>query len=99
MSKKKNGETPEVLEEQTTPIEVGEEAVDEDQPVKKDKSTLISDLVELGRSKGKLTAQEIINKHLGKEQETWNGIHGQITAPNGTFERIFNNADEEDDDI
>ena len=30
-------------------------------PVKKDKATLISDLVELGRSKGKLTAQEIMD--------------------------------------
>lgn len=29
--------------------------------------------------------------------ETWNGIHAQITAPKGTFERIFNDADDEND--
>lgn len=32
-----------------------------------------------------------------QESETWNGYHGQITAPKGTFERIFNDADDEDD--
>ena len=29
--------------------------------------------------------------------ETWNGIHAQITAPKGTFERIFNDADDDND--
>lgn len=32
-----------------------------------------------------------------QEMETWNGIHAQITAPKGTFERIFNEADDEND--
>jgi transcription initiation factor IIE alpha subunit len=32
-----------------------------------------------------------------QETETWNGIHAQITAPKGTFERIFNDADDEND--
>ena len=32
-----------------------------------------------------------------QETETWNGIHGQITAPKGTFERIFNEADDDND--
>ena len=32
-----------------------------------------------------------------KETETWHGIHAQITAPNGTFERIFNDADDDYD--
>ena len=31
-----------------------------------------------------------------QETETWNGIHAQITAPKGTFERIFNDADDND---
>jgi len=32
-----------------------------------------------------------------EETETWNGIHAQITAPKGTFERIFNEADDDND--
>ena len=27
-----------------------------------------------------------------EESETWNGFHGQVTAPKGTFERIYNDA-------
>ena len=43
-------------------VDVAEEDIFAEQPpVKKDKATLISDLVELGRSKGKLTAQEIMD--------------------------------------
>jgi len=35
-----------------------------------------------------------------EKTETWNGIHAQITAPKGTFERIFNDAaDNNDSDI
>jgi hypothetical protein len=33
------------------------------------------------------------------DTETWNGIHAQITAPKGTFDRIFNDADDDDNDI
>jgi hypothetical protein len=32
-----------------------------------------------------------------EENETWNGIHAQITAPKGTFERIFNDAEDDTD--
>lgn len=32
-----------------------------------------------------------------QETETWNGYHAQITAPKGTFERIFNDADDDND--
>lgn len=32
-----------------------------------------------------------------QETETWNGIHGQIIAPKGTFERIFNDVDDDSD--
>lgn len=39
----------------------GKEAGDSGSPVKKDKKTLITDLIELGRSKGKLTTQEILD--------------------------------------
>ena len=30
------------------------------------------------------------------ETETWNGIHGQITAPKGTFKKIYEDAESED---
>ena len=46
-------------------------------------------------------AIEIINKYIAEgkpqENETWNGIHAQITAPKGTFDRIWNEAEEVDD--
>lgn len=34
-----------------------------------------------------------------KELEVWNGIHGQQIMPKGTFEKIYNETEEEDDDI
>lgn len=34
-----------------------------------------------------------------KELEVWNGIDGQLITPKGTFEKIYNDTDEEDDDI
>ena len=65
MAKKKvEAQSPEIVE---TPVVAENTAAEADDffgdapPVKKDKSTLISDLVELGRSKGKLTAQEIMD--------------------------------------
>lgn len=38
-----------------------------------------------------------IRKAESEEIETWNGIHAQITAPKGTFELIFNDADDDND--
>ena len=64
MAKKKKIEEPIVEQEVETSVEGAAEAdvfVDEERPIKKEKSTLITDLVELGRSKGKLTAQEIMD--------------------------------------
>lgn len=34
-----------------------------------------------------------------KELEAWNGMRGQLTMPKGSFEKIYNEAEEEDDDI
>lgn len=31
--------------------------------------------------------------------EVWNGMHGQIIALKGTFEKLFNDVDDEDADI
>ena len=40
----------------------------------------------------------IIDKYKESEEtETWNGMHGQITAPKGTFEKIFNDTEGGDD--
>ena len=47
---------------------------------------------------GLRTAIEIIDKHLSGK-ETWNGIHAQVTAPKGTFEKIYKECDTEDDGI
>ena len=32
------------------------------------------------------------------DTETWNGIHAQITAPKGTFDKLFEEAKESDED-
>ena len=34
-----------------------------------------------------------------KELEVWNGIHGQVVAPKGTFMKIYNEAKDDDCDI
>ena len=63
MSKKKaEDQISDIIE---TPVDAVDTAETEDffapPPAKKDKATLIADLVELGRNKGKLTAQEIMD--------------------------------------
>ena len=39
----------------------------------------------------------MVEPQESEETETWNGIHAQITAPKGTFERIFNDTDDDND--
>ena len=34
-----------------------------------------------------------------EDTETWDGFHGQITAPKGTFDRIYEEANDIDFDI
>lgn len=54
---------------------------------------------------GAVSCQQIVeaeavieaDEEENEETETWNGFHGQITAPKGTFERIFNDADDDND--
>ena len=46
---------------QTTRPEEAEDLLEEQPPVKKDKHTQLAELVEMGRAKGKLTAQEIMD--------------------------------------
>ena len=31
-----------------------------------------------------------------QESETWNGYHGQVTAPKGTFKKIWEDAESEE---
>ena len=54
---------------------------------------------------GAVSCQQIVeaeaiieaDEEENEETETWNGIHGQITAPKGTFEQIFNDTDDDND--
>ena len=41
----------------------------------------------------------VVEPQESGETETWNGIHAQITAPKGTFDKIFNDTEEDIDDI
>ena len=80
MSNKKEM-TPEMLEEQADLLLAeAEETV----PVKKDKATVVADLVELGRSKGKLTAQEIMDamELFDFDPEQMDKLYEQLEAHN-----------------
>jgi len=93
MSKKKENtaqEKEDILEPETTEELQPEEAAEADDlllPVKKDKNTQIAELVELGRTKGKLTAQEIMDameqfdfdpEHMDKLYETLEANNIQV---------------------
>ena len=58
--------------------------LEEHAPVKKDKSTLITDLVEQGRAKGKLTAQEIMDamEQFDFDPEQMDKLYEQLEAHN-----------------
>jgi len=70
--------------EEMTDAELAGEDPDADVPVKKDKATLIADLVELGRSKGKLTAQEIMDamELFDFDPEQMDKLYEQLEAHN-----------------
>ena len=42
---------------------------------------------------------EEFNRMKEKEMEVWNGVYGQTIVPAGTFEEIYNNYIESEDDI
>ena len=85
MSKKEKVELTE-LEQQQKDLEAAADALlaADDAPVKKDKSTLITELVELGRNKGKLTAQEIMDamEHFDFDPEQMDKLYEQLEAHN-----------------
>ena len=43
----------------------------------------------------KQMALDIIDKYT--EEEIWEGIHAQVTAPKGTFDKIWNEAEDNDE--
>ena len=99
MSKKEIAATP-------TPEELERQAdafLDEAEhpPVKKDKATLITDLVELGRSKGKLTAQEIMDamELFDFDPEQMDKLYEQLDANNIEVVDDFANVDLENLDF
>ncbi len=81
MSKKENLE---LKEQEQKELEAAADALlaEDDAPVKKDKSTMITELVELGRSKGKLTAQEIMDamEHFDFDPEQMDKLYEQLEA-------------------
>ena len=81
MSKKENLE---LKEQEQKALEAAADALlaEDDAPVKKDKATLITELVELGRSKGKLTAQEIMDamEHFDFDPEQMDKLYEQLEA-------------------
>ena len=70
-------------------------------PVKKDRSTVISDLVELGRSKGKLTAQEIMDSMelFDFDPEQMDKLYEQLEAHNVEVVDDFANVNLDDLDF
>ncbi len=87
------------LTPETETAEAVETIAEESLPVKKDKSTLISDLVELGRSKGKLTAQEIMDSMelFDFDPEQMDKLYEQLEANN--IEVVDDFADVSLDDL
>ena len=82
MSKKENGQAQEPMMDQEALSAAADLFLAEHAPVKKDKTTLISDLVELGRSKGKLTAQEIMDamEQFDFDPEQMDKLYEQLEA-------------------
>ncbi len=100
MSKKEKiqAQEPEIQETPAAEVDIFAE---EHPVVKKDKATLISDLVELGRSKGKLTAQEIMDamELFDFDPEQMDKLYEQLEANNVEVVDDFANVDLENLDF
>ena len=92
--------TPEMLEEQADLL-LAEADGDGSAAVKKDKATVVNDLVELGRSKGKLTEQEIMDamELFDFDPEQMDKLLEQLKAHNVEVEDYFANGALEDLDL
>jgi hypothetical protein len=51
------------------------------------------------KPRGSLRRARKEKKQGDSELETWEGIHAQVTAPKGTFDKIWNEAEEDNDEI
>ena len=100
MSKKELIEAQEP-EMQDVPAVEGDVFVEETPAAKKDKATLIADLVELGRSKGKLTAQEIMDamELFDFDPEQMDKLYVQLDANNIEVVDDFADVDLENLDL
>ena len=100
MSKKEKIEAQEP-EMQETPAAEVDIFAEEIPVVKKDKATLIADLVELGRNKGKLTAQEIMDamELFDFDPEQMDKLYEQLEANNIEVVDDFANVDLENLDF
>ncbi len=90
-------------EEQTTPVTDTAETEEDDgfAVAKKDRSTLLNDLVELGRSKGKLTAQEIMDamEQFDFDPEQMDKLYEMLEANNVEVIDDFANVSLEELDL
>ena len=100
MSKKEKtqAQEPEIQQAPAAEVDIFAEEIP---AVKKDKATLISDLVELGRSKGKLTAQEIMDamELFDFDPEQMDKLYEQLDAHNVEVVDDFANVDLENLDL
>jgi len=101
MSKKEKAQAQEPMMDQEALTAAADRLLEEHPPVKKDKSTVISDLVELGRSKGKLTAQEIMDamEHFDFDPEQMDKLYEQLEAHSVVVVDDFVNVELEDLDF
>ncbi len=92
------------LQEENTAVENEDAVIRFDEngvPMKKDPSTVIADLVELGRSKGKLTAQEIMDSMelFDFDPEQMDKLYEQLEAHNVEVVDDFANVNLEELDF
>ncbi len=101
MSKKEKIEAQEPEVQDTADVEMADVFVEEAPVAKKDKTTVIADLVELGRSKGKLTDQEIMDAMVlfDFDPEQMDKLYEQLEANSIEVVDDFANADLENLDL
>ena len=101
MSKKENNPAQEPMMDQEALSAAADLFLAEHAPVKKDKNTVVSDLVELGRNKGKLTAQEIMDamEHFDFDPEQMDKLYEQLEAHNVVVVDDFVSVELEDLDL
>ena len=59
--------------------------------------TVIKDLLNAIYNTQKKAIEDLPSIQPKTELETWEGIHAQVTAPKGTFDKIWNEAEDNDE--